>query len=247
MAQIPLLNAQTGTAYTLVLADAGKLVTLSNAAAITLTVPVESTTNYAIGTSIDFLQAGVGQVTVVGAGGVTVNATPSLKLRTQSSAATLIKVASNTWQLVGDLESTSPAFRAYSGGSVQTVGNGVNTKVTLNTEVFDTNNNFDSTTNYRFTPTVAGYYQFSASVYGTGSSSLAYNYIKFFKNGSQDSAAIYGPYVGVASIGALSALIYLNGSTDYVELYAEVSGTGTLDINVGSSLTFLSGFLARAA
>lgn len=103
MAQIPLLNAQTGTTYTLVLADAGKFVTLNNAAAIALTVPLESSVNYAIGTSIDLLQLGAGQVTVAGAGGVTVNATPGLKLRAQYSAATLVKTASNTWVLVGDI------------------------------------------------------------------------------------------------------------------------------------------------
>jgi len=103
MAQIPLLNAQTGTTYTLVLADAGKFVTLNNADAIALTVPLESSVNYAIGTSIDLVQLGAGQVTVAGAGGVTVNATPGLKLRAQYSAATLVKTASNTWVLVGDI------------------------------------------------------------------------------------------------------------------------------------------------
>jgi hypothetical protein len=103
MAQIPLLNAQTGTTYTLVLADAGKFVTLNNASAIALTVPLESSVNYAIGTSIDLVQLGVGQVTVAGAGGVAVNSTPGLKLRAQYSAATLIKIASNTWVLVGDI------------------------------------------------------------------------------------------------------------------------------------------------
>lgn len=100
---LPLLNAQTGTSYTLVLADAGKIVTLSNAAAIALTVPLESSVAYAIGTSIDLAQLGAGQVTVAGAGGVTVNATPGLNLRAQYSAATLIKIASNSWLLVGDL------------------------------------------------------------------------------------------------------------------------------------------------
>jgi len=103
MAQIPLFNAQTGTTYTLVLTDAGKLVTLNNASAITLTVPEEATTNYAIGTSIDMAQTGAGQVTVAGASGVTVNATPGLKFRARYSAATLLKVASNSWILLGDL------------------------------------------------------------------------------------------------------------------------------------------------
>ena len=103
MAQLPLLNAQTGTTYTLVLGDAGKFVTLSNASAITLTVPLASSVAYAIGTSIDLVQLGAGQVTVAGTGGVTVNSTPGLKLRAQYSSATLLKIATNTWVLVGDI------------------------------------------------------------------------------------------------------------------------------------------------
>lgn len=97
------LNAQTGTTYTLVASDKNKLVTLSNASAITLTVPTNSSVAYATGSQISIVQLGAGQVTVVGAGGVTVNATPGLKLRAQYSAATLIKVGTDSWLLVGDV------------------------------------------------------------------------------------------------------------------------------------------------
>lgn len=97
------INAQTGTTYTTVLADASKLVTLSNASAITLTIPANSSVAYPVGTKIDLAQIGAGQVTVAGAGGVTVNATPSLSFRAQYSAATCIKTATDTWLLVGDL------------------------------------------------------------------------------------------------------------------------------------------------
>jgi hypothetical protein len=95
-------NAQTGTAYTLVLADAGKLVELNNASAITVTIPLASSVQFPIGTQINLLQTGAGQVTVA-AGGTTLNATPGLKLRAQWSSATLIKRAGDTWVLVGDL------------------------------------------------------------------------------------------------------------------------------------------------
>lgn len=97
------INAQTGTTYTTVIGDASKLVTLSNASAITLTIPANSSVAYAVGTKIDLAQIGAGQVTVAGAGGVTVNATPGLKFRAQYSAATCIKTATDTWILVGDL------------------------------------------------------------------------------------------------------------------------------------------------
>ncbi len=98
------INAQTGTTYTTVLADQSKLVTLTNASAITLTIPANSSVAYPVGTKIDFAQLGAGQVTVAGAGGVTVNATPTLKFRDQYSAASCIKTATDTWLLVGDLE-----------------------------------------------------------------------------------------------------------------------------------------------
>jgi len=95
-------SAQTAS-YTLVLADKGKLVEMSNASANNLTVPLNSSVAYQVGSQINILQTGVGQTTVVATGGVTINATPGLKLRTQWSSATLIKRATDTWVLVGDL------------------------------------------------------------------------------------------------------------------------------------------------
>jgi hypothetical protein len=97
------LNSQTGTTYTLVSADRGKLVSLSNASPITLTIPTNATTAFPTGTRIDIIQTGAGQVTVGGAG-VTINSKDSnKKLSEQGSAASLIKFATDTWWLVGDL------------------------------------------------------------------------------------------------------------------------------------------------
>jgi len=96
------LNAQTGTTYTLVLTDNGRLVTLSNAAAITLTVPTNASVAFATGAVIYIQQIGAGQVTVAGAGGVTVTGTGT-KLRTQYSAAALVKTGTDSWTLIGDL------------------------------------------------------------------------------------------------------------------------------------------------
>jgi hypothetical protein len=96
-------NQQSGTTYTIVVADVNKLVELSNASAITLTVPTNSATpGFGVGDQINLLQTGAGQVTVGGAG-VTINGTPGLKLRAQYSSATLIKRATDTWVLIGDL------------------------------------------------------------------------------------------------------------------------------------------------
>jgi hypothetical protein len=98
------INAQTA-AYTLVLTDASKLVTLTNALALTLSVPTDASVAFPIGTTIDLAQMGAGKVTVaaVTPGTTTVNGTPSLGFRAQYSAATLIKIAANNWLLVGDL------------------------------------------------------------------------------------------------------------------------------------------------
>jgi hypothetical protein len=96
------LNAQTGTTYTLVLTDNGKLVTLDNASAITVTVPLNSSVAFATGAIVNLQQIGAGQVTVAGASGVTVNGTGT-KTRAQWSAASLVKTATDTWTLIGDL------------------------------------------------------------------------------------------------------------------------------------------------
>lgn len=97
------VNAQTGTTYTLVLTDQGKLVTCSNAGAITLTVPPNSSVAFPVGAQVDVAVIGVGMVTVVGGSGVTVNGTPSLVTRAQYSAVTLAKIATDTWLCIGDL------------------------------------------------------------------------------------------------------------------------------------------------
>jgi len=98
------MNAQTGAAYTLVLADAGALVTMSNAAANTLTVPPNSAVAFPDGTRVDIGQDGAGQTTVAAGSGVTIRTPETLKLRKQWAKATLIKRGADTWDLEGNLE-----------------------------------------------------------------------------------------------------------------------------------------------
>jgi len=90
--------------YTLsALTERDSLIEMGKATAQTVTIPTNASVAYPVGTSIDILQTGAGQVTIAGAGGVTVNSTPGLKLRTQWSSATLFKRAENTWVVYGDL------------------------------------------------------------------------------------------------------------------------------------------------
>lgn len=97
-------SADTTTAYTLVIGDAGKLVTMSNASANTLTVPPNSSVAFPTGTRIDVLQKGAGQTTIAAGSGVTINSKgAALNLSAQYAGATLIKYGSDTWFAVGDL------------------------------------------------------------------------------------------------------------------------------------------------
>jgi hypothetical protein len=96
------LNAQTGTTYTLVLTDAHKLITLSNASAITLTVPTNASVAFDIGDQVNLLQLGAGQVTVSGAGVTFRSEGSKLKLKAQYAAATLVKIGTDEWVLLGN-------------------------------------------------------------------------------------------------------------------------------------------------
>jgi hypothetical protein len=101
------INAQTGTTYTTVLADNGKLVTQTNAGAIITTIAAASSVAYPVGAQITLTQLGVGQVTIQGDTGVTVVSTGATaaapKLRAQYSTATAIQTATDTWLIVGDI------------------------------------------------------------------------------------------------------------------------------------------------
>ena len=101
---ILLTNAQNGTTYTLVLTDKDKLVELNNGSSISLLVPTNSVA-FPIGSQINILQTGVGQVTIAAAspGTTTINGTPGLKLRARWSSVTLIKRATESWVVIGDL------------------------------------------------------------------------------------------------------------------------------------------------
>ena len=156
--------------------------------------------------------------------------------------------------LTGTLSVNGPAFSAYFSGT-QSVSSNTITKVTLNTEYFDTASAFNntgstvgSTPAYAFLPLVAGYYQFSYGVYGKGTNpTVQAANAQLYKNGVEP----VGTYSTGSSQYALSAaeinstgafLLYLNGSTDYVELYGKVIGT-----SVYFAAGYLNGVMVRAA
>jgi len=138
----------------------------------------------------------------------------------------------------GYVATNAPTFSAYASSAVSLTAN-VSTKMAMNVEEWDTNSNYD-TTNYRFTPTVAGYYQFNGTVQYNNDTD---GYLILYKNGS---VAKYGYLADnrPSYIATISTMLYCNGTTDYVELYAV--STSTVNSQVGSSLTTFNGFLARA-
>lgn len=142
-----------------------------------------------------------------------------------------------------------PLFYA-SQASAQTVTNSTWTKVNYTSESYDTNSNFDTSTS-RFTPTVAGYYKFEANIqFYSSSGSITRCILSFSKNGNYgDSRAIDMSFAASQFLGGVMNggwTHYLNGSTDYVEVYCWMAGSGTLQANYGNGEHF-SGYLARAA
>jgi hypothetical protein len=97
-------NAQTGTSYTLALTDVAKVVSLSNAAGITLTVPTNASVAFPIGTQILLYQGGAGQVTIAGDSGVDVRSQGAkLKIAGQYGVAGLLKIDTDEWVAFGNL------------------------------------------------------------------------------------------------------------------------------------------------
>lgn len=141
--------------------------------------------------------------------------------------------------LAAGVVGNGPAFNAYLPTN-QTITTSTATKIQLSTETFDTNSNYDTST-YRFTPTVAGYYQVNGALYPQ--STVSGSYVAIYKNGSALTNS-YGPGSSVSC--HTSTVVYLNGSTDYIELYAYLVGT-TPVIYGRTDLTYMSAVLVRAA
>jgi hypothetical protein len=137
-----------------------------------------------------------------------------------------------------------PAFSAYP-SATQTLSNATLTKAQYNTEEFDTASCYD-TSNYRFTPNVAGYYQVQvAAQLGSGNASLFIAYIH--KNGSAFKSTSSDASGNNISTVEVTALVYCNGTTDYIEAYLYQSSGGSLNLNANSQWLFFQASMVRAA
>ena len=120
----------------------------------------------------------------------------------------------------------TPAFEAYLSSSSGTVSNNVQTKVQFDTEIYDSDNKYDNSTNYRFTPTIAGKYFIYAQVYmHMGASNMNVAIIHIYKNGSSYmTRRLFQPSNPAQAQGLnISATMDLN-ITDYVEIYGQSQG-----------------------
>lgn len=144
-------------------------------------------------------------------------------------------------EIASGVGGTGPAFSAYQ-STLQSVAHATFTKIQCQTEEFDTNSNYDNATNYRFTPTVAGYYQISCSVSFAGSNTIIPT---LYKNGTEYKR---GPQ-GTASMNqsGFSILVSLNGSTDYIELYGYQASGVTINTVANAMSTYFQASMVRSA
>lgn len=144
--------------------------------------------------------------------------------------------------------SSGPAFRAFRNTSAQSVTAATWTKVQLNGETFDTASCFDSTTNYRFTPNVAGYYSLMANILGeTQTATTQYTRAAIYKNGASAAEGNDAIAQGDGARALVHDIIYLNGTTDYVELFGYITA-GTVNENFinGTTNTYFTGIWIRS-
>jgi hypothetical protein len=144
----------------------------------------------------------------------------------------------------GTVMVNGPAFSAYQSVSVS-LTTAVMTKITFTNTSFDTNSNYSTSTS-RFTPTVAGYYQVNAAI-NINFSTSALGYMTLYRNGSQTAI---GPMLTGTAYGCqttLSALVYMNGSTDYLEIYALQNSGSTQSTYVATSQDYFQAAMIRSA
>ena len=141
----------------------------------------------------------------------------------------------------------TPAFEAYISADA-TLSNNVFTKVAHNTEVYDTDGCYDNTTNYRFTPTTAGKYYIYAAMCATSINNLYQTIVNITKNGSSVREALFqngtnASYPINRFNPFISAVLDMNGTTDYVESFANIqTHDGTNVLLEGAGYTYFGGY-----
>jgi hypothetical protein len=171
------------------------------------------------------------------------NTASNLTITVPASTSTMLTSTSSASDLPSSIN--GPAFSAYQ-NSNQTITTSTWTKINFDTEEFDTNSNYNNAT-YRFTPTVAGYYQVNGSINFSNSATNTANIIAIYKNGTEFKRTSLQTVSVVGQNICVGCLIYMNGSTDYIECYG-FQNTGSNVTAFGSNnATIFSASLVRSA
>ena len=202
-------------------------------------------------TPLTVAQGGIGAATLTANNVLLGNGTSAPQVVAPSTSGNILTSNGTTW--VSSAPSVGPTFSAYmaNGGNNLSLSAGTYTKIKIDTKNWDTNSNFN-TSNYRFTPTVAGYYQINGGTFiNYGSTAPNNSAILIYKNGTAYRQNYLlsnaGNLYGVLTVGSL---IYFNGSTDYVELYAFQNSSGDAFVSPyasNNSGTWFDGCLVRSA
>ena len=179
---------------------------------------------------------------VVGTGSGTYDNLPIGTTGEVLTADTTVSPYKVKWAAAGG--ASGPAFSVTRITSNQSLTQNTNVKLQWNSEDFDTANCFDSTTNYRFTPTTAGYYQINVIAWiDQNNATFQTAYLSLYKNGSAYKT-LSGTKLENFTIGG-SLVVYLNGSTDYIEVYG-YSTTAAGSFRAGSGDNCFSGVWIRS-
>jgi hypothetical protein len=140
---------------------------------------------------------------------------------------------------------SGPAFRVYRSGSSQSITPSTFVKVQFQSEEFDTDNCYDPTTNYRFTPNKSGYYSFQTNIMFDNSASGSRNIVSFYFNGADNVRVVDGVQGTTGPVINGTVLKYFNGTTDYMEVYA-FSNDASAAIFLGQERVIFSGVWIRS-
>ena len=181
------------------------------------------------------------------AGGLSITPDLSGQIALQSNGTTIATVTpTGITTQVG-----APAFSVTNNGTAQSVSNATWTKVSLNTKDFDTNSNFDATTNYRFQPTVAGYYHLDAAVRFDSGIGTGERMIVIYKNGAEYKRGFNAK--GSAAVGdswfqmEINVQVYANGTGDYFEIYMMHGAGANRSLTAARAFTRFQGCMIRGA
>lgn len=187
---------------------------------------VDVTAYWHVGRRVKAVGAGTGTIYgTISASAFSTDTTLTVVWDSGSLSNETLAIYAGTMQMTGAPMPSTPSFSAYAASTQSGLSSGVATKVTLGTEVFDNCGCFASS---RFTPTLAGYYQINGVIRATDSVAVTGFSVMLYKNGAAyRNGFSTGTISNSGSInGTVSDIIYCNGSTDYIELFGLITGTG---------------------